>query len=134
MTKHLTITVPVANAKCQFSEAQLDLIRAYLEPLNDRAVTVRFERPKSVRSIRQNAYLWVCYGYIAEHTGMTSEDVHDWCRDEFLPRRFITLAGKEKEIRKTTTDLTPKEFGEYTERVCAWAAQDLGIRVPQPGE
>lgn len=134
MTRTLTITVPVAAGKCQFTPAQLDTIRVHLERYNGKAVVVSFAKPKSTRSLKQNAYLWgVVYQFIAAHTGMSTEDVHDWCKDEFLPRRFVTLAGKEKEIRKTTTELTTGEFNEFVERVTAWAAQELGVSVPEPG-
>lgn len=132
MQDKLTLTAQVKAGKCQFSDGQLDTIRAFLSRFDGRAVQVVFSRVRKTRSLRQNAFLWVTYSYIAEHTGMSSEDVHDWCRDEFLPRRFVTLAGKEKEIRKTTADLSSTEFNEYLERVTAWAAQELGLNIPEP--
>jgi len=133
--KHLTITVPIANAKCQFSVAHLDLIRAYLEPLNGRAVTVRFERPRSTRSLKQNAYYWgVVLTMIASETGNNTEDLHAVYKDMLLPRKFVKLGKKEIEVRRTTTDLNPTEFNAYIEAVVAHAAQELGIRIPQPGE
>jgi hypothetical protein len=130
--KTLTFTVAVRAGKCQFTDRHLASIHEFLSSLEGRAVSVTFSRPKSARSLKQNAYLWgVVYESIAEHTGMSTEDVHDWCRLEFLPRRFVTLAGKEKEIRKTTTQLSSREFGEYVDRVTAWAAQELGVTVPE---
>lgn len=135
MSKALTITVPVAGGKCQFADAQLQVIRAYLEPFNSKTVTVSFTRPKSVRSLKKNAYLWgVVYPYMASSTGNTTEDIHDAMKDTLLPRRFVKLGSKEVEIRKTTTDLTPTEFNEYIEKCCAFAAQELGVHIPAPGE
>lgn len=131
--KALTITVGVKDGKCQWSDGHVEAIRAYVQPLEGKAVTVSFARPRSTRSLKQNAYLWAAvYPAVSDHTGMTTEDIHEWCKDEFLPRRFVTLAGKEKEIRKTTTDLTIKEFGEFVERIVAWAAQELGVSIPEP--
>jgi hypothetical protein len=130
--KTLTFTVSVQHGKCQFTDRHMSSIGAFLSALEGRAVSVTFSRPKSARSLKQNAYLWaVVYTSIAEHTGMSTEDVHDWCKDEFLPRRFVTLAGREKEIRKTTADLSSREFGEYLDRITAWAAQELGVTVPE---
>jgi hypothetical protein len=125
--KSLTLTVPVQSGKCQFTEQHLAAIRTYLEQLA--TVSVTFSKPKSTRSLKQNAYLWVCYGYIAEHTGNTTEDIHIAFRDMLLPRKFIKIGAKELEVAKTTTDLTPTEFGRYVDQVIAEAAQ-LGIVIP----
>ena len=132
MSRDLTITVPVREGHCQFSDSQLSLVRNYLAGYKDGAtVTVKWSKPKLVRSLKQNAYLWVVYGYIAEYTGMDAESVHEWCKDEFLPRRFVTLGGREKEIRKTSADLSQKEFAEYTEKIIAWAGTEFGIQIPE---
>lgn len=108
-------------------------VRRFLEGFEGKAVSVTWAKPKSTRSLIQNGYLWgVVYQYIAAHTGMTTEDVHDWCKDEFLPRRFVALAGKEKEIRKTTTELSTTEFSNYWEQIVAWAGRELGVSIPLP--
>lgn len=135
MHQDLAITVLVRNGQCQFTEGQLATIRNYLGGYADKPVMVRFSKPKQVRSLKQNAYLWaVVYPYIAAETGHTTEECHFWLKEEFLPKKFITIAGKEREQRKSTADLTKTEFNAYIESVVAFAAQELGVRIPQPGE
>lgn len=127
----LTLSIPVKDGKLQPNEWALHTIAQYLA--GKTSVTVRFSGPK--RSLRQNKFLWgVAYQLIADHTGMSCEDIHDWCKSEFLPRRFITLGGKEKEIRKSSADLDTREFGEFLERIRVWAGTDLGVVIPLPNE
>lgn len=133
MQKSLTITAIAKNGKMSFSEDQLSSIRDYLAKHNGKAVMVSFARPRTTRSLKQNAYLWgVVYTYIAAHTGHDAEDIHVILKDDFLPRKFVTIGNKEREIRKTTADLSPTEFNEYIERCVAWAAQELGLHIPSP--
>lgn len=130
---HLTLIVPVSAGRLQPTQAQLATIQGYLA--SKQSVAVKLSKPVKPRSNRQNAYLWgVVLPMIAEYTGHTTEDVHGWFKDEFLPRRFITLGGKEKELRKTTTELTSMEFEAYLERIRAWSAETLGLVIPLPNE
>jgi hypothetical protein len=135
MNKKLTMTVPVVAGKCQWTPAQLERIKTYLSNLADgKTIEISWQPPKSTRSLKQNAYYWLVLSIIAQETGNTTDDLHVVYKDLFLTPKFITLGNKEIEVRKTTTDLTPAEFGEYTEKVCAHAATELQLRIPLPGE
>ncbi len=132
---HLLITLDVAGGKCQWTTDALERIKNYLWRFDGRKVQVRFEPPKRTRSTRQNSYLWgVCYSMIANETGHDPEEVHKWMSLKFLPRQFITIAGEEQEVTKSTTGLDTREFEIYTERVRAFAAQELGLNIPLPNE
>lgn len=133
MTETFSITVPVSDGALNPSEQQKGAIRRYLKNRDGRAVTVKFSKPTSTRSLNQNRYYWsVVLGIIADSTGNTTEDLHLVIKDMFLPRKFLKLGTREIEARKTTTELTPTEFEQYLERVRAWAAQELGINIPLP--
>lgn len=131
MTKKLSMIVPVYDGKCHFSQVQLATVREFLFQFPDgRAVQVTWEKPKSVRSLKANAYYWgVVLTTISRETGNTTEDLHLAFRDMLLPRRFIKIGNREVEARKTTTELSTREFAEYVERVCAEAAS-MGIAIP----
>lgn len=124
----LTLTVPVAEGRCQFTDAQLSAIRNYLA--RHRTVSVTFERPRSTRSLQQNKRYWAILTLIAHETGHATEELHVAFRDMLLPRKFIKIGNRELEVAKTTTDLSPAEFTEYVERVVAEAAQ-MGIVITE---
>lgn len=95
--------------------------------------TVVIQEKKKKRSLSQNAYLWFIYTLIAEHTGNDPEDIHEYCKTRALPKRFIKINGKEREIPPSTRILSKGDFAMYIEKVCALAA-NLEIRIPTPEE
>lgn len=130
MSKALTITVPVENCKCQFTQAQLDMIRANLERFNGKAVVVSFAKPKSTRSLKANAYYWSqVITPIARDTGNDPEAVHAFLKETLLPRRFVKLGSHEMELRKSTAELSVGAFSEYVMKCIAWAGTELGISI-----
>ena len=129
----LTLTIPVEGGRLKPSPGQQATIGTFLRTREGKAVEVKFARPTTSRSQRQNRFYWgVVLTAIAESTGNSTEDIHVVLRDRLLPRKFITLGSKEVEVRKTTTDLTTEEFTLYLEAVRAWAATELGITMPDP--
>jgi len=127
----LTLTIPVEGGRLKPSPQQQATIGTFLRTREGKAVEVKFARPTTSRSLRQNRYYWgAVIGAIAESTGNSPEDLHLVLKEMFLPRKFITLGAKEVEVRKTTHDLTTEEFTLYLEAVRAWAASELGITMP----
>jgi len=75
---------------------------------------------KDIRSIKQNAYLWGhLYKEISEHTGYTPDEVHLYCKVNFLGYiekeyhniKFNSIQNV-KEL-KSTTKLTKEEFTKF---------------------
>lgn len=131
--KPLTLTIAVENGRLAPTDGQKAQIAKLLGPRSGKAVTVKFSAPMSSRSLEQNRFYWgVILTEIAAHTGHTTEEVHAVVKDLFLTRKFITLGSLTTEIRKTTTDLTVGEFANYLEQIAAWAAQELGLNLPEP--
>jgi hypothetical protein len=127
----LTLTIPVEGGRLKPSPQQQATIGNYLKTREGKAVEVKFARPTTSRSLRQNRYYWgAVIGAIAESTGNSPEDLHLVLKDMFLPRKFITLGAKEVEVRKTSADLSTEEFADYLRRIEAWAATELGIAIP----
>ena len=130
-----SMVIPVQDGWIRPSPAQNQLIRNFLQTREGKAVAVKFSRPFSTRSKSQNSYLWgVVYTLIAESTGHTTEEVHDACKEMFLPRKFINIGNHEVQTSKSTTELTTDEFEKYLQQVRAWADTGLGIRIPLPNE
>lgn len=127
----LTLAVPVQHGKLAPSQAQQFAIDRCLEGFEGKAVELKLDRVRDTRSLRQNKFLWgVVLATIAEATGNTTEDLHEYFKTKFLPRRFVVLNGKEQEVTKTTTTLTTDEFSKYLEQLAAFAATELGITIP----
>ena len=123
------------GGKLEPSSADKHAIGNFLAPFIGIKVQVTFSKPTKPRSNRQNKYMWgVLYRDVATETGHTTEEIHVFCKDKFLPRQFVIIAGEERNVPKSTKDLTTAEMEQYLERVRAWAAQELRLGIPLPGE
>ena len=91
-----------------------------------------FEKEYGVRSYNQNSYLWgVVYKLVADHTGHTENEIHDYCKRVFLPPQFKVILNREIKMPASTRDLNKFDFGEYVDKIIAMAA-GMGIVVPPP--
>ncbi len=95
---------------------------------------IRIEKPKSLRSNRQNSYYWAYLEIISHETGNLAEDLHEFFRIKLLPKKFVVIHGKqgdyEIEKRKSTTELSKTEFGEYLDKISAVTE----IALPDPSQ
>lgn len=131
----LMLLVPVRGNRCVWTTQDLDAIRAYVGRFDGREVRVNFSPPKRSRSTAQNRFYWsVPVGMIAQHTGHTPEEVHEFLKAQFLPRQFITIGQREVSVPKSSTDLDTVSFEVYLEHIRAFAAQQLGLNIPLPNE
>jgi hypothetical protein len=135
MTSSTSVTAPVKEGKLALSDAQKKTIAVFLHRNEGNHVRLTFSKPGKPRSNNQNKFLWgVMYAMIAEETGNTTEDIHAFCRASFLPKSFITLGGQEREVEKSTTDLSTDEMSAYQDRIRAFAAQELNLVIPLPNQ
>lgn len=124
------LTIPVEGGKLNPSPAQQQTIDRMLATREGKAVVLKLSRPVNSRSQRQNRFYWgVMIPLLADHSGDTHEDMHDFLRQEFLPRRFVEFAGRRREVRKSTADLSVEEFSVYLEQLAALAAES-GLVIP----
>lgn len=106
--------------------------------MKDGEVVITITPRKAARSLNQNAWYWSqVVGLVAEHTGYTPDEIHEIYKAKFLPRNvdFCDQDGvvvAEFVIGGTTTKLNKVEFGEYCERIREWAAEELGVVIPDP--
>ena len=90
------------------------------------------------RSTEQNSYLWgVCYATILEHglkeKGFRAEDLHEYFLGEFHGWEVVEGAGiKRKKPVERSSGKTKMEFSEYIGYIHQWAAERLGIFIPDP--
>lgn len=131
MSDTLSLMVNVRDGALALTTGQAEAVKNFLR---GRTVPVSFRLSKRTdqRSLNQNRYYFgVILATISEFTGHDVNDLHCIYRDRYLPEKFITLGGREVSVRKTTTDLTPKEFSEYCERIIVEAGTELGVAIPE---
>lgn len=103
----------------------------YIEKNDKKKVVIDIGLEKSKRSLSQNDYLWgVVYKKIAEHTGHTEDELHEYFKRKCLPPKFIKVMGKEIKVPSSTTELNKVEFSEYIEKIRAEVAP-MGIVIPE---
>lgn len=90
------------------------------------------EPRKRRRSIDQNSLYHKWVSIVAEETGNTHDDVHEWAKSEFLPPSFAMINGVAREYRPSTTKLTTAEMSAYMDKFNAWASSELGLILPHP--
>ena len=114
---------------------KLDLPRDYdrwLLTLEGQRVTVEVKKFRKNRTDAQNKYWWgVVIDILSKEIGFEPEEIHDYIKRRFLP---VTSEKYGISSGKSTTRLTTVEFIDLIERVQRWAAQDLHIYIPDPGE
>lgn len=115
-----------------------DVLAAQLETLRDGTYEIRLERKRASRSQEQNAWYWACLvGLVAEHTGYSPDEIHEIYKAKFIPKR-VSFADSNGEIKGefviggTTTRLTTVQFSDYCEAIRQWAADELGVVIPDP--
>ena len=100
--------------------------------LEGERVQISIRKWRGRRSDQSNRYYWGdVVAIIAEHCGYEPEEAHD-----ALKVLFLTDHAAEAPLPrvKSTAALNTTEFCEYIDRVKRWAATDLGLVIPEPGE
>lgn len=120
---------------------ELDSPRAVASALlsfRDGPVVITITPKRATRSLSQLAYYWgVVIEHLSEHTGYTPDEIHEFLKAKFIPKRVAICDGN-GEIRDdlviggSTSKMDKGTFSEYIEAIRGWAAQDLGVVIPDP--
>lgn len=109
-----------------------------MRQFKDGEVSVTIARQSATRSEQQNRWYWgVVLKVLAEHTGYTVDEMHEYCKDRFNAKAITIVDANgevkdEQRIGQTTTRLNKITFGEYCESIRMWAAADLHLDIPDP--
>jgi hypothetical protein len=108
--------------------------------LSDGKYRLRISRAGK-RSIMQNGYYWGCIipaiqsGLYDLGHEMDKEEIHDWLKGKFNYVEVINKGtGEYERVPISTTKLTKLEFCEYIEKIQRFAAEFLGVVIPDPGQ
>lgn len=122
------------------SQSGKDRACAHIQALSpDRAWTMETKPYRKAKSREQVNYWWgVVARIIADETGHTPQEIHDYLCEEIFGATIVEVMGKpQKRLNRTITYpkmMTTEEMSGFTERCCAWAATTLGIIIPSPNE
>jgi hypothetical protein len=90
-------------------------------------MTVQPYQPK--RSEDANRRLWALHKVAAEHTGHSTEEMHNAMCWKFLPRRTVHLFGEDVEMCGHSSKLTVKEFRDFMDQVESFYIAELGVML-----
>jgi hypothetical protein len=113
-------------------------VASELQAMRDCELLVTITRNRATRSLAQNRWYWGCLvGLVAEHTGYTADEIHEIYKGKFLPKRLAMADGHgeifgEFVIGGSTTRLNTEQFSAYCESIREWAADELGVVIPDP--
>lgn len=127
-TKNFGATVETVDDKKVLKIINEPYFRTELLKFKDgEKLSVAITNKKPKRTEAQNRYLWgVYYPEIAKQTGHSIEEIHEWAKGKFLTDRIIEVLGDKVRIKKSTTELSVVEFGEYIMRI----ESETGVQAP----
>jgi hypothetical protein len=122
------------DEKGKFQAYNRDAIYQAFAQLKGKRVELSIRPETKQRSNNQNAYYWgVVVKMIADEIGEDTETVHELLKDKFN-RSEIIIKGNPETVSKSTTELSTEEFNQYIEKIQIWAANFLGITIPDPNQ
>lgn len=125
MAKQILITKK--DGRLTFSEEPA----AIFEFLSNGEYVMTIKRMSKKRSIQQNDLMWMWFECIARETGTGKDDIYMYYCKKFLCK-VITIGEKQEEIYNTSSKLNTEQMTDFLNKIQADAAQELGIRLPQP--
>lgn len=128
---------------------ELDKVFDKMEELKAGEYTVYLLDQKPNRSLQQNRYYWgVIIKTLQEHTGIDSEDLHEFVKYRFNPmsitakmkqndfwgKLFNKKGESELQLGSSTKGLSTEEFMQMVEKIRLWAIEELDFYIPLPQE
>ena len=108
---------------------------------NGKDVVITIQRKRRRRSLEQNNYYWACVVPMVKD-GLKDvgykvgiEETHDYLKSTFLKDELVNEeTGEVLQTIGSTTKLTTVQFMEFIADVQRWAAEFLGLVIPDPNE
>jgi hypothetical protein len=128
----MTPTFPGVVEKGRLVLGAPDRFRVHLSRFEGQPVEVVVRKKKSQRSIQQNrAYFGIAVDILCDKTGFNREEMHDALKQKFASR-IDDKTGLT--ITESTADMDTVRFMKYYEDIQQWAAEFLGVYIPDPNE
>lgn len=92
---------------------------------------LEWKRLAKSRSLPQNSIYWKWLSCMAEETGHTKEELHEYFSEKYLPADDRQVLGHRVQVRRSTTGLDTAEFTSYLNQI-EQEAMGLGVYLPKP--
>ena len=132
------IETTVKNGRIDRNRSKLSEVIAKFE---GRDIVITIDIKKKQRSSPQNKYYYgvvvpLITNYIVEAGNVwTKANTHEAMKQLFLRVAVkVNEAGEYVERIKSTTELDTHDFEVYLEQIKQWAADSLGLIIPDPNE
>jgi hypothetical protein len=120
----------------------LDSFKDALRALQSKPVVLTVHEFVDKRSLQANNYYWKVMEWMGEGLKdlgwepkkCSKEAVHKMMAAEFLTIDEHVKDGVFLKRTRSTTELDKQEFAAYLEHVIQYAAENVGIIIPPPGE
>jgi hypothetical protein len=128
------MTTPIFTGSIDKGKLILDQPERYLvhlAGLNNRRIELILRKRRSKRSDNQNRWYWgVCVEILANHCGYEADQMHEALKWKFLSGMVPDNNGLT--TVRSTAKMSTDEFIKYTNQVVRWAAEELGVFIPDP--
>lgn len=114
------------NGEVQDREKLLRWFNRYLDTCPNGDMLIEFV--SAPRTNAQNAYYWVVTGIIARNLGISTDELHEYFKEMYLPKQEYFVAIKKKQIESTTI-LNVDQMGALIDNVVRFAAEN-GVIIP----
>ena len=114
------------NGEVQDREKLLRWFNRYLDTCPNGDMLIEFV--SAPRTQAQNAYYWVVTGIIARNLGISSDELHEYFKEMYLPKQEYFVAIKKKQIQSTTI-LNVDEMAAMIDKIILFAAEH-GVVIP----
>jgi len=116
--------------------------REILPAFEGKEISLIIQLRKTARSNSQNRYYWGAVVPLIQHglkeagyRGVSKDATHKLLKSLFLKDELINEeTGEIMTFEGSTANLSSKQFNEFTDAVAQWAAEQLGINIPEPNE
>ncbi len=111
-------------------------IEQFLNNTLDKLISISWKSVKPTRSLLQNKYYWgVVIKMLSAEIGYEPEMMHEYMKDEFLPKTSYGMPDGHDFIRTlSTTTLSTKDFDWYIQKIRIWADNFLSLNIPLPNQ
>ena len=128
-----TIRFTKKEGKVQYKEYLLRNLENALKIIANGNYLLSIKKEVKKRTLDQNALMWLWFTCIEHETGTNKNDIHDYYCMLFL-RRTANINGEERVIISGTSKLNTAQFTDFLNKIQADAANEFGIKLPNPDD
>ena len=125
-----------AHAIVLWDEMERDRVHIAVDaqPLGGDTEIIIRPRSHAVSDRQRGYYRGVVLKILAEHTGYTQDEMHEFLKRKFATESQVEVRGETYNVHVFTTGTEGEAAvtARFITNVIQWAARDLGVVIPEP--